>query len=134
MATHDLGIALAMLGRVQDGSDLVAESMRLAREAGDRALLARCYINLPSMWGGNGEPRAAIEPVAIEGLDWARHTMDHGTRSWIAVNLADFQIEWGDLAAARAFADEGLEAAIAIEYQSQIGTAQWRRHLPAGRG
>jgi len=128
-AIHDLGIALAVLGRVQEGVELIERSLELARAAGDRALLMRCYINLPSLQGVNGAAGTTILPFALEGVEAARRAMDRGSLSWMTANLSAYYLSYGDLALAEAMIQEGLEAATAIDYRSQIETAAWRSAL-----
>src|SRR5690606_20854131 len=75
-AIHDLGVALAILGRTAEAVVPIEESLVMARAAGDRALLMRCYINVPSIKSTNGAPPREVMPFAEEGAEAARRTMD----------------------------------------------------------
>src|SRR3972149_5103401 len=81
MALHDLGIATGMLGDSRQSLALVEESMDLARAANDRALLSRCYINVPAIMYTNGETSERIVPLCSEGLERARRRLAHSPTS-----------------------------------------------------
>ena len=111
MALHDLGIATGMLGDSRQSLALVEESLNLARAANDRALLSRCYINVPAIMYTNGETNERILPLCSEGLDRARRSMDHASASWIAQNTADLLAFGGRLPEAVPYAEEAIVAA-----------------------
>ena len=69
-ATHNLGVALAFLEHQDEAVALLEESFRMAREADDRGLLMRCYINLPAVRYGRGDPAGAAHRHARR---WPAH-------------------------------------------------------------
>ena len=111
IALHDLGIATCFLGDVRTGVAMAEESMELARAANDRALMTRCYINVPTLMSGNGEMNDRIMPIYKEGLDQARRSMDHATASWIAQNIGALAVFQGRLDDAALYVEEALAAA-----------------------
>jgi class 3 adenylate cyclase/tetratricopeptide (TPR) repeat protein len=127
MALHDLGVATGMLGRQSESLVLVEESLDLARAANDRLLLSRCYINVVAIRSGNGEPSSAILPLAIEGLERARRSMDHSSASWIAQNLADLLTFEGRLDEAVAYAEEAIVHAGFLGEQGRLGACTSQR-------
>ena len=110
-ALHDLGIANALSGHTNDGIDLMEESFAMARRAGDRALLARCYINIPLNKYERGDPPVEIGPMYEEGLQLARRDGAVATIAWLATNLAYEMGDLGRLDADLALAAEAVEAA-----------------------
>jgi tetratricopeptide (TPR) repeat protein len=137
MALHDLGIATGMLGDVRVSLDLVEESMDLARAAQDRALMTRCYINVPAIMSGNGETNLRILPLCLEGLERARRSMDHATVSWIAQNVADLLTYEGRLREALPFVEEALVTARTVGEAGRmavcLGQRAWARLLMGDR-
>jgi class 3 adenylate cyclase/tetratricopeptide (TPR) repeat protein len=120
MALHDLGVATGMLGRESESLALVEESLDLARAANDRPLMSRCYINVTAVRSSNGEPAAAIMPLAVEGIERARRSMDHSSAEWIAQNLADLLAFEGRLDQALAYAEEAIIHAHAVDEQARL--------------
>jgi class 3 adenylate cyclase/tetratricopeptide (TPR) repeat protein len=125
-AIHDLGVALAMLGRIAEAVVPIEQSLVMARAAGDRALLMRCYINLPGIKSTNGAPPREVMPFQEEGAEAARRAMDRASYAWMAMNLSEGHLAMADLPGAVAWVDEGMEAAAAIEYWSQVDAGRWR--------
>lgn len=112
-ATHDLAVACAFLGRDDEAVALLEERHRLAREAGDRSLLYRCYINLPAVRAGRGDDPEEVAALALEGLGQARRAAASSAMAWIAGHLGDLMREMGRLEEALAFRDEAIIAALA---------------------
>jgi len=127
MALHDLGIATSMLGESADGLALIEQSMDLARAADDRAVMSRCYINVPSMMQVNGETTARILPLAMEGLDRARRSVDHASASWIAQNIADLLSIAGRLPEALPYVDEAIADAQTVGEGSRLAMSLGQR-------
>jgi tetratricopeptide (TPR) repeat protein len=114
LALHDLAIASGMLGDLAGSEELVLESMELARAAGDRFLLTRCFINVPAIMTGNGQLLARVFPIVEEGLDRARRTLDHAAAAWIAQNAAEDLGFAGRVREAAGYAEEAIAHARAI--------------------
>ena len=113
-ATHNLGAALAFLERQDEAVTLLEESFRQAREADDRGLLLRCYINLPAVRYGRGDPVAPLIDMLDEGLRMARRSAATHSLAWLAGNRAEFSRELGRLDEALAHADEAVHNAPVI--------------------
>ncbi len=113
-AHHNLGIALAFLGRNDEAIALLEESFAAARAAGDRALLLRCYINVPATRYGRGDPLPPLVAVADEGLQLARRSAATHTLAWLAGNRSEFAREMGRLDEAIVHADEAVRNAVVI--------------------
>lgn len=107
-ATHDLGVALAMLDRHDEGLALLEHSHLPARSASDRALLMRGYINIPAVRQARGDPPAPLLPIVEEGLQLARRQAASTTIVWLAGNLADFMLDMGRVPEAEAYLDEAI--------------------------
>jgi hypothetical protein len=110
-ALHDLGIAKAQVGNIDAGLDLLVESFEMAKRAGDRALLKRCYINLPITKADRGDPWSEVVPIAEDGLQLARRDGAFATIAWIAQGLAYQMEDLGRLDERRALVVETLDAA-----------------------
>jgi len=110
-ALHDLGLTKSQIGQMDHGLALIEESFEMARTAGDRALLARCYINLPLTKSDRGDPRTEVVPVIEKGLALARRDGAAATICWLAVNLAFEMVDAGRLDEALALAIEAIDAA-----------------------
>ncbi len=110
-ALHELGLVRTQTGRTDDGLELLEESFEMARQAGDRALLARCYINIPLTRFERGNPPREVGPLYEEGLELARRDGAVATIAWLATNLSFERQDLGRLDDALAFAIEALDAA-----------------------
>ena len=110
-ALHDLGIAKTQIGLMDDGLELMEESFEMARRAGDRALLSRCFINIPMTRFERGDPATEIGPLFEEGLRLARRDGAVATISWLATNLAYEMEDLGRLDEHLALAIEAVDAA-----------------------
>jgi class 3 adenylate cyclase/tetratricopeptide (TPR) repeat protein len=110
-ALHDLGLARTQTGRTDDGIGLMEESFEMARRAGDRALLARCYINLPMTRFERGDSATEVGPLYEEGLRLARRDGAVATISWLATGLGYEMEDLGRLEERFALAIEALDAA-----------------------
>ena len=113
-ATHNLGAALAFLERQDEAVALLEESFRQAQVADDRGLLLRCYINLPAVRYGRGDPLAPLIDMLDEGLRMARRSAATHSLAWLAGNRAEFSRELGRLDEALAHADEAVHNAPVI--------------------
>lgn len=71
-STANLGSAFRFLGRGDEAVTFLKAAFLQARIAGDRALLMRCYINLPATCYGRGDPLPPLIAMADEGLVLAR--------------------------------------------------------------
>ncbi|HET7727486.1 MAG TPA: adenylate/guanylate cyclase domain-containing protein [Candidatus Limnocylindrales bacterium] len=123
-ALHDLGLARSLTGQAGEGIDLLQESFEMARRAGDRALLGRCYINLPLIKAEHGDPAEEVMPLHEEGLQLARRDGAVATVAWIAANLAYEVGDQGRLDEGLALATESLEAAQRAGDDELIGAAR----------
>jgi len=110
-ALHDLGLTKTQIGQMNDGLELLEESFEMARRAGDRALLGRCYINLPMTRFERGDPPAEVGPLYEEGLQLARRDGAVATIAWLATNLSYEMEDLGRLDERLALAIEALDAA-----------------------
>lgn len=122
-ALHDLGLALTWNQEGAQGLELLRESMRLAQEAGDRMLLLRCYVNVPSVLSYR-EGFAEAVPMWEEAVDRARRSMDRHSLFWAANNLAEAYHEIGRLDEALALHHEVVAAAAAIGLGARSGGGQ----------
>ena len=66
----------------------------MARRAGDRALVARCYINIPVSRIERGDPATEVAPLYEEGLQLARRD---GAMATIAGTTTSFGSELQEL-------------------------------------
>ena len=107
-ATHNLGASLAFLEHQDEAVALLEESFRMAREAEDRGLLMRCYINLPAVRYGRGDPLGPLIDMLDDGLRTARRAAATHSLAWLAGNRAEFSREMGRLDEALAHADEAV--------------------------
>jgi tetratricopeptide (TPR) repeat protein len=129
---HDLGVANSFLDRVDRAVDLLEESYRLAREAGDRALLMRCYINLPAVRQRRGDATAPLAEMIDEGLGLARRSAASNTVAWLACNQGAFLTEAGRFDEALAYQDEGiaqLRILNAVRLSTQLRLRAWLHWL-----
>jgi tetratricopeptide (TPR) repeat protein len=110
-ALHDLGIAMTQIGRMDDGLELMKESLEMARRAGDRALRGRCYINLPLTKSDRGDPWMEVVPMYEEGLQLARRDGAVATIAWLATNLSWELEDLGRIDERMDLATEALDAA-----------------------
>ncbi|MEK6721240.1 MAG: adenylate/guanylate cyclase domain-containing protein [Chloroflexota bacterium] len=110
-ALHDLGLTKTQIGQMDHGLALIEESFEMARTAGDRALLARCYINLPLTKSDRGESWTETVPIFEEGLALARRDGAFATIGWLAGNLSYEMEDIGRLDAGVALATEAIDAA-----------------------
>ncbi len=122
-ATHNLGAALAFLEHQDEAVALLEESFRMAREAEDRGLLMRCYINLPAVRYGRGDPLGPLIDMLDDGLRTARRAAATHSLAWLAGNRAEFSREMGRLDEALAHADE------AVRNASVISPSHWSARL-----
>lgn len=122
-ALHDLGLARSLTGRADEGIELLEESFEMARRAGDRALLGRCYINLPLNKADRGDPADEVLPLHEEGLHLARRDGAVATIAWLASNLSYDLQDLGRLGEALPLAVESLDAARRAGDEELIGTA-----------
>ena len=134
-ALHDLGVATCEAGRVDDGLGLLEVSFEMARLAGDRPLLGRCHINIPSMRATRGDPPSEIIPLYETGLELARRAGAVATIAWIATNLS-YEIEdLGRIDDSIALASEALDAARRAGDEERVAAARqslaWQ-HLERG--
>ncbi len=127
MALHDLAVATGMLGDATESLALVELSMELARGANDRALMSRCYINVPAIRFTNGETSEQIMPLFVEGLDIARRSMDHAKISWIGQNIADLLSLEGRIEEALAYAEEAIANAGSVGDQQRLANCLAQR-------
>jgi class 3 adenylate cyclase/tetratricopeptide (TPR) repeat protein len=110
-ALHELGLAETQIGRMDDGLELMEESLEMARRDGDRALLARCYINLSSTRSDRGDPWSEVAPMYEEGLQLARRDGAVATICWLATNLSWEMLDLGRIDESMDLASEALDAA-----------------------
>jgi len=110
-ALHDLGLARSQTGHVDEGVGLLEESFTMAKASGDRALLLRCYINIPTTGFDRGDPPSATVPLFEEGLELARRAGAVATITWIANNLSYEVGDLGRLEESIALSSEAIEAA-----------------------
>lgn len=110
-ALHDLGLAWTMTGRADDGIERLEESFEMARRADDRALLARCYINLPVTKSDRGDPWTVVVPIYEEGLALARRDGAAASICWLAANLSYEMDDLGRLDEELALAIEAIDGA-----------------------
>ncbi|MBA2448233.1 MAG: hypothetical protein H0V51_09435 [Chloroflexi bacterium] len=114
MVIHDLGVAFAMMGRTSDAVRLAEESLGLAEAAGDRLLLRRCSINLPSLMAGNGDDWRRILALMDQGISVARRAMDRSTLGWLLANRAEMLLPLGRLEEAIDAGEESIATADAL--------------------
>lgn len=110
-ALHDLGLARGLTGRTDEGIELLEESFEMARQAGDRSLLARCYINIPTTRSERGDLAEDVVPIFEEGLTLARRDGAVATIAWLATNLGYEMQELGRLDESAALVREAIDAA-----------------------
>ncbi|MET1232648.1 MAG: adenylate/guanylate cyclase domain-containing protein, partial [Candidatus Limnocylindrales bacterium] len=110
-AIHEIGLTKTQTGQMDDGIELLEQSFEMARRAGDRALLARCYINIPLMHFERGDPATEVGPLFEEGLQLARRDGAVATIAWIATSLSFEMFDLGRLDEHLALAIEALDAA-----------------------
>jgi tetratricopeptide (TPR) repeat protein len=110
-ALHDLGLARSQAGHVDEGAALLEQSFEMARASGDRALLLRCYINIPTTAFDRGDPPSATIPLFEEGLELARRAGAVSTIAWIANNLSYEMEDLGRLDEGISLNIEAIEAA-----------------------
>lgn len=130
-AMHDLGISLANTGRETEGRRLLEGSMELARQARDRALLMRCYVNLPAYLDDVGEATGMLE----NGLSLAEASVDREMILKFHLNLASTLTDLGRLGEAARHAREailisdvvGAHAGNARSVAGRVALAQGRR-------
>jgi class 3 adenylate cyclase/tetratricopeptide (TPR) repeat protein len=123
-ALHDLGVARSLTGHTDEAVELLEQSFAMARRAGDRALLARCYINIPLIKSERGDPAVEIVPVCEEGLQLARRDGAVATVTWLATNLAYEMGDQGRLDEALALATESHDAAQRAGDDELVGSAR----------
>jgi class 3 adenylate cyclase len=123
-AIHDHGVARLQSGHIDDGVALLEESFAMAREAGDRALMLRCYINIPMTRYDRGDPPTAIVPLFEEGLQLARRAGAVATIGWIATSLSYEMQDLGRLDESVALAAEGIDACVRSGDQERIAQAR----------
>jgi tetratricopeptide (TPR) repeat protein len=133
-ASANLGAAFGFLGRGDEAVTLLEDAFRQARDAGDRALLLRCYINLPATRYGRGDPLPPLIALADEGLVLARRAAARHTLSWLAGNRAEFSRESGCLDEALAHADEAVYHAPVISPSHQAARLLSRAIIRRLRG
>jgi class 3 adenylate cyclase/tetratricopeptide (TPR) repeat protein len=121
-ATHDLGVTMSHLGSAAEGIALVERSFALAREAQDRALLIRCYINLPTTIVEAGGDYLRAVAMYEEGLTLARRAVNRSAQAWLCTNLGATLATLGRLEEAVAIHREGIAAGEAVGF--------FRRGLP----
>jgi class 3 adenylate cyclase/tetratricopeptide (TPR) repeat protein len=114
LALHELGVALAQLGRPEEAVPLVEQSYVLAKAANDRLLLTRCYNNLPSVMLGAGRPWEEVRPMMQEGLDLLRRSGDRANVGWLAQSFGDILFDRGELEASRPYFEEAIEASLSV--------------------
>ncbi|MEP6639634.1 MAG: adenylate/guanylate cyclase domain-containing protein, partial [Chloroflexota bacterium] len=122
-ALHDLGLAMTMSGQMDGGLVLMDESFALARTAGDRALLGRCYINLPTTRAERGDPPGEIVRLYEEGLQLARRDGAVATNHWIANGLSYEMEDLGRLDEQLALATEARDTASRAGDDEIVATA-----------
>ncbi len=127
-AMHDLGVALSFLGRRDEAVALLEDSFQRAREADDRNLLMRCYINLPAVRVGRGDPPEPLIAMIVEGLGLARRSAASQTIAWLASNLTEFMVDTGRLDEALAYMDEAVTAARAVGH-AHLPSSLWHRSV-----
>jgi tetratricopeptide (TPR) repeat protein len=110
-ATHDLGVALGMLGDHDAAVAAVEESQRLARDAGDHNLIMRCLINVPAIRGVRGDDIRPILEFSEEAIRYARRAAAGSAVCWIAGNIAGVMVELGRFDEALAYSDESVRMA-----------------------
>jgi len=134
VATHDLGVAYAFLERFDEAMALLEESYQQAREADDRGLLLRCYINLPAVRQACGEPTEPLVEMVEEGLRLARRSAAAHTVAWLAGNQAEFMADLGRLDESLAYLDEAILNAhvISSPHRAAKLAARARAHLLLG--
>ncbi len=108
LATHDLGVALAFLDRPDEAVALLEDSYAQAITAKDRALLMRCYINIPAVRLSRGDPPGPLSAMTEEGLTLARRSAASHTIIWLAGNQSEIMREMGRLDEAMAYVDEAI--------------------------
>ena len=108
LATHDLGVALAFLDRPDEAMALLEDSYAQARESSDRALLMRCYINIPAIRLSRGDPPGPPSAMTEEGLTLARRSAASLAIIWLAGNQSEFMRDMGRLDEAIAYVDEAI--------------------------
>ncbi len=113
-AIHDLGIVLSRTGDLKGSLPFLTESFRLAREARDHILVARCFVNVPAVMWENGSPSSEVGPILQEGLEASRRAGDRTTTAWIAQNIADQYFERGELREATHYYEEAAAASRAV--------------------
>ncbi|MBA2571246.1 MAG: hypothetical protein H0V04_08715, partial [Chloroflexi bacterium] len=126
-ALHELGIARTKgAGPYAEGLTLIRQSMDLAREAGDTALLLRCHSNLAATVIGFGS--SLNEPIALidRGLDLARRAMDRVMEGWLLHQRAQVMELLGRIDESRAAAEEATALALQVGDRSVfLGRKHW---------
>jgi class 3 adenylate cyclase len=117
---HELGISVGQGGDLGRGASLVRESLGLAREIGDSALITRCHTNLPALLMDHGAPWEEIDQLLREGLETARRGSDRGIEGWILFQLADAADRQGRLAESAEYIRRSAEIA------RELGDEGWR--------
>jgi class 3 adenylate cyclase len=123
-AIHELGVATSKTGDVGTGLALVQESFKLAQDARDHTLIARCHINVPALMNTNGMPWSEWGPIMKAGLETSRRAVDRSSTAWTAENLGDAAWERGTIREAIAYYQEGLEAATALRDELKVTIAR----------
>ncbi len=122
-------VVLSAVGRHADAGGEAARAVELARENGDRPLLARSLLQVSSAARLSGRYGASTV-AALEARDLAEASEDPELEAaaWVAIGQA--ALSRGDEAgAAQAFAQAGGRAASAIQQELALAAAEeaWRR-------
>jgi tetratricopeptide (TPR) repeat protein len=96
-ATQTLAINTSQMGGFLEGSRLMEEAFRLAKDAGDKQNLMRAYNNIASVRAATQGPKATVE-VLREGLELALRSGTIANGGWIAGSLGDMEQLLGRLA------------------------------------
>jgi tetratricopeptide (TPR) repeat protein len=123
-ALHDFGLTRLQTGHIDDGVALLEKSFAMARDAGDRALMLRCYINIPMTRYDRGDPPSEIAPLFEEGLLLARRDGAVATIGWIATSLSYEMQDLGRLDDSVALALEGIDASLRSSDDERVAQAR----------
>jgi len=102
-----VAIAESLAGQWHRARELREGALALARELGDRRLIARALTSLSHVASDRGD-YAEARPLREEALGIAREVADRGITAWVLLHLSMLLYLQGDYAASRPLAEEGL--------------------------
>ncbi len=95
-ATYTLGLAKALSGSGREGRTLCEDAVKLARDAGDAALLSRAMLALAESSLESGDARAALEEATTVQQRFAQGGQQESEwRAWLIASRASQRLSDG---------------------------------------